>query len=121
MAKPKFKPTKKQLVSIEHFASIGLLKKDIAALLGYNQQYFSEVLKNTDVLEAYLTGKAKGKSELLNASIRRASDDRRKDCTVNAHYLLNRMERNDVDDVDATVDVVDDATIVAQIALELKV
>lgn len=93
MAKKKVNFTPAVLSKIEHWASSGLNKTDIASLLGYTSDHFFQLMKTEKAVDSsYKVGRARMKSMLLNVSLKRAQDDKRKDASMNAWRLIDRLD-----------------------------
>jgi len=71
----KIKINEKTLKEIEKYAKMGLLDKDIAALLGYSYQHFSDEIKRIPVIsEALEKGRTENKAFLLSKILEAAKD-----------------------------------------------
>jgi len=71
----KIKINDKTLEEVEKYSKMGLLDKDIASLLGYSYQHFSECIKRIpEISEALEKGRVKNKEFLLSRILKAVSD-----------------------------------------------
>lgn len=87
------KLTESDITQIEELANSGLKEKDIAAVIGYHENYFSEVVKHIpEVSEALKKGRLKLKKYLIGKILKSGVDS--KFWTANA-WLLERIFRDE--------------------------
>jgi hypothetical protein len=85
----KFKITQQILEKVENLAARGLDHEDIALSLGIARgTLFALKKRNADFDDAIRRGKSKGKTHLLNATFRRALNDKHPKAHEAARFLL---------------------------------
>ena len=119
MGKKKYVPTLTEIKAVKRYGGLGLNQKTIASLMGYSEGHFSQVImKNEDLRTAYLTGKAKALSLLVQSRSDVALDRDHKHWEKANLSMIERMERELSDS--GVDDTVDNSDILASIKLELS-
>ena len=119
MGKKKYVPSAVEIKAVRKYGGLGLNQKTIASLMGYSEGHFSQVImKNEDLKDAYLTGKAKALSLLVQSRSDVALDRDHKHWEKANLSMIERMERELSSG--ASDDTIDDSSIMASIKLELS-